>query len=178
MLSASHTSISSTFGSNKHQEKGGKNYARTKTRFTEVRIRRVNDMVSLMQSITKAREAIARKSYSMSSEDLKKKSHLIVTVMIKDGDDTEPVELSFIELCGSEQAASLKQIGKQSKQSVSVKEFASTTFNSLSMEVISGKPISSPLVKGAKNLCFICSVSPSPSQFKHSLTAIKFAHKL
>ena len=101
----------------------------------------------------------------------------------------------FIELCGSEQATSSAiQATSKSKVTMSDKEFASTSFNSLSQELVNGTlkqqfkhdyegTILSRLCRDyitnkSANCMFVCKVCPDYTKFKHSLTAIKFASKL
>lgn len=97
--------------------------------------------------------------------------------------------MDFVELCGSELAAGVLQ-ANQSKQTEQLKKFATHSFNSLSMmmtkmtnqlnehhslltQVLCGQmdPKKSKII-----LC--CSVSPSASQYRHSLTALKFTSKI
>ena len=67
------------------------------------------DIISVVQEISKNRSKFATKCYGVSVEEMKRKSHLVVTLSLY-SDYGKPTEnkisdIMLIELCGSEQAA-------------------------------------------------------------------------
>jgi len=138
---------------------------------------------------------MARKT-NKSIDDLKRKSHLVVTLSFY-SDFGKPSEekisdLTFIELCGSEQAA-INQ-GKMSSKVMNDKDFASKSFNSLSQSLVNNTVnknkkkksrkddnstilsmlVSSGLRDPATNVILVCTIPPDVNRFKHSLSALKF----
>ena len=156
------------------------------------------DIISVVQEISKNREKLAKNMYAISADEMKRRSHLVVTLNLysdygKPGEE-KVSDLTFIELCGSEQATT-GMISSMNK-SMTDKEFASKSFNSLSYEItntnakqgkakkndetstIVSKLWAKYIRNSSMNTMFVWKVSPDGARFKHSLTAIKFVAKL
>lgn len=163
-------------------------------------ITKSKDIITVVQEIAKNREKLAKKVYNTSIDELKRKSHLVIALNLysdfgKPSED-KISELMFTELCGSEQAA-MSSVSTNSR-TMTDKEFASKSFNSLSQEIVNNtvnknkaprsreggvhtilSMICSNCIKNPRtNVMFVCKVSPDATRFKHSLTAIKFSSKL
>lgn len=111
---------------------------------------------------------------------MKQKSHLLIKLHL-----TSATSITFIELCGSELAATLPLTSANPKQAEVYKQYATQTFNSLSLaltrsEIKGGIPLVQMLgreiVRGRVILC--CSVNPGKKEVRHNATAIKFCAKI
>lgn len=96
------------------------------------------DISTVVQEISRNREKVAKNLHVLSNDEMKRRSHLVITLNLHTdyGKPTEEKlsEITFIELCGSEQATA-GAISKDSKL-MSDKEFASKSFNSISHEIV------------------------------------------
>jgi len=123
--------------------------------------------------------------------EIRKRSHLIVRLIPENVIGFAPV-LDFVELCGSELAAS-PTTATNTHEHEKDRKFATTSFNSLSQALLAAafkQPFKkdshtnltkvlcqSMLARNAK-VIFVSNLSNTPSLIKHSFTALKFSSKI
>ena len=118
---------------------------------------------------------------------MKRNSHLILTL------HTSTNHCTFVELCGSELAATSMNNNVVGKQVAQQKKFVTQSFNSLSQVLIAAatgtqmnkdqysvltKVLHQIMMSVESKIVMCCTVGPSQHQFRHSITALKFASKI
>lgn len=123
---------------------------------------------------------------------MRKRSHLVVRLIPESIQLGSSPVIDFVELCGSELAASAST-ASNSHECEKDRKFATSSFNSLSQALLAAafrQPFKknshsiltkvlcqSMLTKNAK-VVFVANLSNNPTIIKHSFTALKFSSKI
>ncbi|CDW87088.1 kinesin-like protein [Stylonychia lemnae] len=146
-------------------------------------IRNVQDFCQILRVAQQNRSAVAQQ-LKIESSTMKNTAHLIIRII----NGTQLYD--FVELCGSELAASTVQTHLVGKQVEILRKFATSSFNSMSMLLTKQNPqmkdhhtalsqiLQSNLCESRTKVILCCQVSPAQYLFRHSITAIKFSSKI
>lgn len=154
-------------------------------------IRSMQDIAQLIKVAQQNREVSARLSFDMPVAEMRRRSHLIVRLIPDNIMGYAPV-IDFVELCGSEFAAS-PSTATNSHEHEKDRKFATSSFNSLSQALLAAafkqpfkkdshtnltKVLCQSLLSKNAKVVFVANLSNTPALIKHSFTALKFSSKI
>ena len=99
-------------------------------------VRSMQDMAQVLRVAQQNREVISKTYFNMSVIDMRKRSHLIVRLIPENISAGFTPVIDFVELCGSDLAASAS-LASGSRASEKERQFATSSFNSLSQALLS-----------------------------------------
>ena len=141
--------------------------------YSELPIKRVQDLVLLLQRALRARKEFCS---SQGDKNIKEKAHFLVALSVM-RDGAALSRLDIVELAGSEQAADRAIAASFNALSGALtRTTASARDNRLCEQLELTLDIYSDY--NPSNVLFLCTVSPEKAYFKHSLAAIKFASRI
>ena len=146
-------------------------------------------MAQVLRVAQQNRELISKTFFNMNVVDMRKRSHLIVRLIPENISAGFTPAFDFVELCGSDLAASAS-IAAGSRSSEKDRQFATTSFNSLSQALLSAsfrnpfkpdnhtlltKVLSQSMLSKDAKIVFCTNLHATATQLKHGVTALKFS---